>query len=131
MTTFLSIALTALMSNPFATTNATTNPTTVPATTQQLSNDEPTTAVTASINNAFAYPAKATEIVALSYSLNTNDASFIVITDKNGVVVGTMEETASTGKHTLIYDVAELAAGEYTCQITTKNVTKTVHFTRK
>lgn len=131
MNAILSIALTALMSNPFATTNATTNPTTAPAATQQLSNDEPTTGVTASINNAFVYPAKASEIVALRYNLNTNDASFITITDNNGVVVGTLEETAAVGKHTLIYDVAQLAKGNYTCQITTKNVTKTVHFTRK
>jgi hypothetical protein len=120
MTGLLSIALVAVLSNPFANTNPTITP----------NNEEPT-AVVAAIQNAFAYPAKASEIVALSYVLNTNDSVTIVITDSKGNTVATLDEAASIGKHTLIYDVVALKKGNYTCQITTKNTAKTIHFARK
>lgn len=120
MTGLLSIALVAFMSNPFATTNPTITP----------NNEEPT-AIVATIQNAFAYPAKASEIVALSYTLNTNDSATIVITNSKGNTIATLDEAASIGKHILIYDVTQLKKDNYTCQIVTKNTTKTIHFTRK
>ena len=123
MTALLSIALVALFSNPFA--NANNNNPTIP------SYEEPAAAAAPAIQNAFAYPAAATEIVALTYTLNANDASFIVIKDHAGNIVDTMEETNAAGKHTLIYDVQKLAKGSYTCQITTKNGMKTIHFNKK
>jgi hypothetical protein len=121
MTALLSIALVALFSNPFANANNPSIPT----------YEEPTTAAVSAIQNAFAYPAAASEIVALTYTLSANDASFIVISDKDGNIVDTMQESNVAGKHTLIYDVEKLQKGAYTCQISTKNSVKTIHFNRK